>query len=253
MHTEGILVGCDQKQEWLLPWWWQHYSVHNHYPVIFVDFGMTQNALKWCLERGKCISIQSSKIDFSEVLPEKKESWEGHYGESVWLCRNAWFKKSLALLQSPFSIGIWIDLDCQINGSLEPLFHSLVFGSEIALAKEPEFIQKQDEAKGFLLPGEINYNSGVIVFRRQAKIIVQWARESFENPREYIGDQQALSRAIFQHRTPVIELPPIYNWCRVLGPNPEAVIYHFTGGKGKIEILQKVHPDLLRSIDFMNL
>ena len=72
---------------------------------------------------------------------------------SFWPCRNAWFKKPLACLQSPFEISLWIDLDCEVTGPLDVLYD--VYGSSIAMARYP---QKY-------IPYPI-YNSGVIVFRR---------------------------------------------------------------------------------------
>jgi hypothetical protein len=57
MSQSGIIVGCDANQEWLLPWWWDHYCKHNSYPVAFVDFGMSEAALAWCQEKGQCISL----------------------------------------------------------------------------------------------------------------------------------------------------------------------------------------------------
>ncbi len=59
--TKGILIGCDQNQEWMLEWWWAHYSRHNCYPVAFVDFGMSQEAKKWCQSKGHWISLDAPK------------------------------------------------------------------------------------------------------------------------------------------------------------------------------------------------
>lgn len=249
MSSEGIIVGCDQKQEWLLPWWWKHYSSHNTYPVAFADFGMSPNALTWCEARGTCIKVSPILVDECNIPASKKESWEDRFGNGIWFCRSTWFNKPLALQNSPFQVGLWLDLDCQVNGSLEPLFNSLVFGAEIALVKEPEFIQRIDQTEGVLLPGEVSYNSGVIVFRKNAKILELWAEEAFKNNAEHIGDQQALSRAIFLHRPSIADLSSYYNWVRGLGPNSRALIYHFTGGNGKMEILKVVDPSLIPLIE----
>ncbi len=72
--------------------------------------------------------------------------------------------------------------------------------------------------KGSLLPGEVNYNSGVIVFRKEASILHRFAEEASKNSAQYAGDQQAMCRAIFLHRPSLVELPQLYNWLRVLGP-----------------------------------
>lgn len=225
LETIGVVVGCDRKQEWLLPWWWSHYSAHNTHPVAFADFGMSDKALAWCKERGECIApVFPEAAEESAIATSLKQQWEERYGRGIWFCRSAWFKKPLAVLNSPFSIGLWLDLDCQVRGKLDPLFNSL-FGADIGLVREPGG------------PEEKNYNAGVIVFRKKAEILYRWAEEATEHNAHYAGDQEALCQAIMAHSPALIELPFHYNWLRVLGPNPDALIYHFTGGTGKLEIM----------------
>ncbi len=249
MNREGITVGCDHKQEWLLPWWWKHYSSHNTYPVAFADFGMSPKALAWCADKGICIEVPQATTNNNNIPAQKKESWERRFGNGIWFCRSSWFKKPLALQNSPFEVGIWLDLDCQVNGTLEPLFNSLAFGAEMGLVEEPPFIQRKNQEENSLLPGEVSYNSGVIVFRNDAKILKKWAEEAIHNSREHIGDQQALNRAIFNHSPSLVHLPTHYNWSRALGPNPDSLIYHFAGGDGKLELLKIVDPSLIPLIE----
>ena len=45
---DGVIVGSDYSQEWLLPWWWENYTKHNRYPVTFVDFGLSQEPIELC-------------------------------------------------------------------------------------------------------------------------------------------------------------------------------------------------------------
>ena len=240
MEKQGVIVGCDRNQEWLLPWWWEHYSACNSYPVVFMDFEMSKQALDWCRDRGQCLKPPLPNVaSESDISSFKKERWEARYGKGIWLSRSAWFKKPLALLHSPFSVGLWLDLDCQVNGLLEPFFNCLSFGAEIALVKEPTFIQDFERQQGFLLPEEIHYNSGVIAFQQDAPILHQWVKEALDNNQSYVGDQQALCRTIFSRQPHLIELPLSYNWPRILGPNPQALIYHYTGGAGKLEIMQQ--------------
>jgi len=238
MNREGIIIGSDRHQEWLLPWWWEHYSAFNSYPVAFVDFGMSEKALAWCHQKGQCIKLPPSNLNIAFPV-SVKEQWEARYGKGIWQCRPTWFKKPLALLESPFSIGLWIDLDCQIRDNLDPLFKCLLFNAEIALIQEPNFIQNLERECGFFLSEEVNYNSGVIVFHQNAPILHQWMKEIIEQNEKYVTDQHALCRAIFKYKPSLVELPLLYNWPRVLGPNPEAVIFHFCGGAGKIEIIKK--------------
>jgi len=236
----GIIVGCDSNQQWLLPWWWKHYSAHNSYPVAFVDFGMTQNGRSWCKEKGEYILLPPLDPLFSSmkpIPPSIKESWELRYGKKYWSSRCAWLKKPFALFQSPFDCGIWIDLDCQVKGTLEPIFHCLGFGTEFALSRDAE------QHRPLLLPGEVHYNSGVIAFRKRTKILQQW-REAIVAFKDLLpGDQEILSRAIFLHKPAVLELPFIYNWPKTFGANEHSIIDHFFGGQGKLDILHSIGVD----------
>ncbi len=237
---QGILVGCNTHQQWLLPWWWKHYRRHNAYPVAFVDFGMTKEAACWCKERGIYIPFSFSLPDLlnkETCSGSIKESWEDRYGKGFWIRREAWFKKPFSLLLSPFSTGIWIDLDCQIEGSLECLFSFMNFGAEIAVVKD------RQQYLDFMIEEEVQYNSGVIAFRKEAGILEQWVDASVTSQHILPGDQETLSRAIFLHRPHLIELPPVYNWYYSYGPNEHAVIRHFCGGPGKIELLKSFIPE----------
>lgn len=237
-NTQGIVVGCDLHQQWLLPWWWKNYSSHNSDPVLFVDFGMSKEALAWCQERGECATLPSTDLPLSlekDVPSSTKAAWEERYGEGVWMRRRAWFKKPSSLLLSPFSLGIWIDVDCQVRGNVGPIFNSLIFGAEIALAKD-----RYEDAD---LSGEVIYNSGVIAFRQEAAILLKWQEIALLHEKELPGDQEALSRAIFQNKPALVVLPPIYNWRRTYGPNEEALIYHYSSGPGKIELMKNFSPE----------
>ncbi len=240
---KGIIVGCDQNQEWLLPWWWKHYSKHNHYPVAFVDFGLSKEAKDWCKQRGLYIDLTSADTSTFVQKPnaEIQKKWEARYGDAIWAERLAWFKKPFACLSSPFALTLWLDLDCQVRGSLDPLFHSLGLGIEIALRRESESIQQLHQQLEFILPGEINYNSGVIAFSHSSSIIQQWTELAVQHNELFISDQQALSRAIFLHKPIILDLPNEFNWSVAEGYHEPATIHHFHGGLLKMEIVKSIN------------
>ena len=136
---DGLIVASDITQEWLLPWWWGHYSLHNSYPVTFVDLGMSQEMRAWCKERGNFITLGVPDI-FVKVKEEIKDplvrDWESLYGRKFWPRRHAWFKKPMACLKSPYLRTIWCDLDCEVRGPLQALFDFCENSSGIALAHE---------------------------------------------------------------------------------------------------------------------
>lgn len=238
---EGILVASDRHQEWLLPWWWEHYSKHNTYPVAFVDFGMSPTALAWCQSKGMCISLSTPPLQ--EVSQTHKEQWETCAGSGIWSMRAAWFKKPYAFLQTPFPLTCWIDLDCEIRGSLSPLFTTLSLGADLALVKEREIDRANRIYFEMIYPDESIYNSGVVAFRKEAPILSHWLDISIRENGRFMGDQDALSRAIYLTQPPIVELSPLYNWKWALGPNPEAIIVHYLAS-AKLEILKQLHPEL---------
>ena len=200
---------------------------------------MSEEAVSWCKERGECVPLSLSPYHISsesEISPVIKSFWEERYGTGFWIRRSSWFKKPVSLLHSPFSTGIWIDIDCQINANLETLFQSMSLDAEIAVSR--------DRLQGIscLAAQEIHYNSGVIVFQKGAPILDHWVQTSMETEHLLPGDQETLSRAIHLFKPNVIELPAIYNWYRTYERNDKAVIHHFCGGLGKIEILRSFSP-----------
>lgn len=242
MSEMGVIVGCDRTLECLLPWWWEHYSTHNPFAVAFADFGMSPEALAWCQQKGPCLTIAKPSPHKREQIPLPQQIlWEKLYGNGIWQLRDAWFLKPQALIHSPFSIGLWIDLDCQILGSLEPLFNALMGGMDIGLVKEPQEVQRGLAQLNVLNDQESYYNSGVILFRQHAPILYHWAQEVLENHTLHTGDQGALCRALFHHPTPLIELPALFNWLTRLGPNPQARILHFSGQE-KLKIFKMLAP-----------
>ncbi len=231
---EGVIIGSDLTQEWILPWWWHHYKKSNQYPVTFIDFGMSSNAKAWCQTRGELIRLPVADIfvaEKHEIEPSSVHSWEGTFGNDFWIRRNAWFKKPLACLLSPYHTSIWIDLDCEIRGSIQTLFNYADHPSGIALAKDIH--DPIGSGKG--------YNSGVIVFKHGIPLIETWADEAFDANHLYAGDQDILTSIIVDKNLAISELPLIYNWSRYSKENPDALIYHWHGRHGKTVIAKDLY------------
>jgi hypothetical protein len=222
IETDGVIVGCDQTQEWLLPWWWDHYRKHNAYPVAFVDLGMSFSAKEWCKKQGEYIHLPVADIfvaERSEIDPSLVQQWEKVF-VNFWEPRNAWFKKPLACLQSPFRRTIWIDLDCEVRGSIEGLF-PLCDSSGLAIGR-----------------GEESYNTGVIAFIRNLKLIKAWAELAFSRNHEAVSDEDLLNDLLRSSDFTVF--PPIYNWSRCWNNNPDAILLHWHGNYGKIAIAHQI-------------
>ncbi len=224
---DGIVVGCDQYQEWLLPWWWKHYCSFSSYPVAFADFGMSKEAISWCEKKG--IYIPLPEIAYRHMT--QSGSLKDRYGNICDTMRSAWLKKPIALKHSPFERSLWLDLDCELRGDITPLFHLLSLGCDIALAQDEQDVDGSAQ-------GEIQYNSGVIATVQASPIIDHW----IDAIKKYdlAGDQEYLSRAIYDNKTPVTLLPQTYNWFFRLGECKEAVIFHYSSGRGKNAILHSL-------------
>jgi len=223
-NENGILVGADQTQEWILPWWWNQYKKDNNKPVAFVDFGLSFEKKDWCRERGELIPLRL--FDFAaekeEMDPYFVKDLEDEFGSLFWNCRSAWFKKPFACLQTPFKKTIWIDIDCEIRCNLDPLFEY----DGVAMAKDqspPDY--------PFLV-----YNSGVMVFERDLPLIEFWADGAWNRNGQFRGDQELLSALIAEKNILVSELPPEYNWMRINHDHSKAQILHWHGVIGKSEI-----------------
>ncbi|MBS0624597.1 MAG: hypothetical protein JSS32_00930 [Verrucomicrobia bacterium] len=224
-ECDGVVVGCDQSQEWILPWWWENYQRHNSHPVAFVDLGMSLSAKEWCKSKGTYIHLPIADIfvaEKSEIDPTLVQQWESTF-VNFWEPRNAWFKKPSACLQSPYRRSVWIDLDCEIKSSIEPLFAFADHPSGLALGR----IEKR------------GYNSGVVAFRRNLDLIERWAELAFTKNHQAVSDEDILNEAIVG-RT-IGELPSIYNWSRCWEENRDTVILHWHGNKGKQVIAYQIH------------
>lgn len=243
MLTQGIIVAATHHIEWLIPWWWYNYRAHNDLPVVFIDLGMTKKAQDWCKERGTLLPLDvpdSLVFPKEAVDPILASKWEQIIGSGVWDVRLKWFKKPFAFRKSPFEKSLWIDLDCEVRASLRPFFSFLEDESSLALAREPEPLQKGLQSLGFTLPNEITYNSGVVLYRKEDPFLSRWEEEVKQRNHLHIGDQEALSRILFQENFLFKELPIEYNWDRGLGPNPQALIFHWHGQKGKQLIAEQI-------------
>lgn len=240
----GVICAADRSQEWLLPWWWERYSEHNNFPVTFFDFGMTEEAREWCKKKG---DLSPAVIDTSFVAPRSAiddalaKEWEGFYGWTVWNSRPSWFKKPFAYLKSPYQKGIWLDLDCEVLGSIDPLFSLCNAKNPLAMAKEytTEHLHHSD-------PG-MRFNGGVVVFQHGAPIIEQWAEGALKRNHLIWSDDMLLSQLIVEQKLQVAEIPADYNWRFAKGFNLGAVVLHWVGSGGKAYIRQ--HGGLKPALD----
>lgn len=228
--TRGVLVGCDYSQEWMLPWWWQHFCKYNTESVAFVDLGMSLQAREWCASHGKLIPLDAPK-DFVMPRPlidkELIAKWESEKGETIWKSRLQWFRKPFAMLQTPFEETIWLDLDCEVVGSIAPLFNKVHPHTGIALA--PESCAYAEEPV---------YSTAVVAYFVSAPILKYWADNCIRLNDCFVSDQEVLSFLINGENIEVSEFSGNYNWHFHCGININATIFHWQGEWGK-EVIRR--------------
>jgi len=239
----GVIVASDERQEWLLPWWFENYAKHNTFPITFIDLGLSPEGKEFCIERGELVSIPDySALGLKEETdPEKALFWERTYGtRSWWSKRECWHKKPIALLQTPYEHTLWLDTDCEVRGNLDPVFDIVATSGAIVICEETEETQAFDREQGNIFPDEILFNSGVIGFVRGSAYIMEWAGATLSKHGSYWGDQDLLSRLIYENKWPVQILDPMYNWRELAkGKHPDVKISHWLGEKGKFFISMK--------------
>lgn len=196
---DGVVVGCDVKQEWMLEWWWKHYSKYNDYPVTFANFGMSNKKIDWCSSRGVVIDLSFN-------------------------INKTWFKKPLAILNTLYNRCIWIDLDCEIRDDISKLFEHAESGIGVTIDPHTAVCKNENPVA-----------SGVIVVKHGNPVIVEWAKKCL-HLNGYIGDQDVFNDIIKDNRELLSIMPPEYQWLRLDGDKPNVIMMHWTGPRGKDKI-----------------
>ena len=176
-------------------------------PVVVADFGLAKKMRKSLPEDIEIIHIGR--------LPDMR----------------TWFMKPQAMLSSPYKYTCWLDLDCEVKKPIDDIFQ-----------------YAQDEKLG--LTGDAYakkkkwafWQSGVVVFKDKPKILEEWCKRSLQGLDR--GDMEALHSLIGESEEHVISMPAEYQWLRLdikyKGFNRDAKIVHWTGPRGKEEIIIKI-------------
>lgn len=224
---QGILTGCDTRHEWMLKWWWKSYKKTNTHPVTFIDFGMSKAAKIWCAKQGEVIPLRKKHL-----MPAP--AWISSY---AYIKRQTWLSKPAALLKTPYEKTIWIDMDAEVKRPLNDLF-TLCPEKTFALCYELPF-RAQAERKSQLIPKKApSFNTGVIVYPRKAPLLTLWEKETRKT--SSLGDQDLLSRLIFEKNISIELLPSKFNKIHPMVDEGEVVIYHYASKLGQLALLEKL-------------
>lgn len=207
-YDKAFITGCDKRTEWMLEWFVNNYKKHNDAPMIFANFGVSDEMLE---------KIYQEKM-FHAVVNLSKAPEEG------------WFKKPLAMYNCPAKDKIWLDTDCEIKANLDEMF-DLLEPNKLSMVKDHPWTKRR---------GEVWHNSGVVGIIGKPKILQDWMIEIRNRPT--VGDQETLHAML----NPILkiryinELPHKYNVLRIDlidgKETQDAAIIHWTGRKGKDHI-----------------
>jgi len=203
-YENCVITGFDSKAEWMFEWWVHNMRVHSpRTKVLVCDFGMSEEMKKRVI--GPVMDLTGT--------PDK-----------------GWFNKPIAMINSPAKKTIWIDIDCEIKASVEPLF-KLLEPNKLAMVEDKPWTKRR---------GELWHNSGVVGFIGKPNILHQWCNAIRKNPE--VGDQEVLHSLLnpITKMTYVKDLPFEWNVMRLATDhddyNGPIKIQHHTGEKGKDKI-----------------
>jgi len=236
MQENGVLTGCDLNQEWMLKWWWNHYTKQNAHPVAFCDFGMSKSARLWCEKNG--IILFCPPLTLKTPSPTLKAKWTYlHTNEK----RKPWFQKPQFFRQTPFQNTIWIDLDCEVRKNLTPLFTLLQNAPSGFVISEdlPRATQARKEKK-ILSEDQKAYMAGVVAFKKTSLLIQKWADACAEQNDQFYSDQDVLNHLLYKDPVPITLLESHFHFLPFEGCKQEndPMIYHHALLQGKLNILQ---------------
>lgn len=217
----GIILGANQGSEWLIPWWKNSFFKHNDLPITFFDFGLS-------LQSKKLVDSFAQRVELSldnafikskkSIEPSLIARWEDLYGDVLWTSRLGWFLKPFALEKAPYKLNLWLDLDCEVCGSLLDMQNLLSPSQTLSIAKDPS--------------RKHIYNSGVILFKNNCSLISDWANACYETNHLFVSDDEVLSNLLKEEQKTLRILPETYHFV----PNnydENALIVHWMANWGK--------------------
>ena len=206
LYDEAFLTGCDANHEWMLEWFFKNYQKHVKSPIVFANFGLSEDGLKTVRKYAHA------------VMDLTKTSEQG------------WFKKPLSMLKCPAKKTVWIDLDCEIREDISDLFQKLVV-NKLSMVEDKPWTKRRQE---------LWHNSGIVGFIDKPVILYKWVEAVKDNPQ--VGDQEVL-HSILNPITKIGNINDLPNEYNVMRLQPELDNYngpikvmHWTGPKGKEKI-----------------
>lgn len=215
--TRAFLTGCDSKTEWMLEWFVKHYRKHNNTPMIFANFGVSDD-----------MRSKLGMFGFAEIMDMPEQVGKG------------WFYKPRAMLNAAKLADevCWLDTDIHIQGDMSDIFR-YVENNKLCMCEDRGWSVRFKEKW---------HNSGVVAFRGVPNILREWEKECSNRPKQ--GDQEVLHEMVrhipLQREINISDAPCKFNWLRLDildGRDGPKVAMHWTGHKGKLHIQKMMYND----------
>ena len=218
MSEKGVLIASNEDYHCFVRSWYREYIIFNTLPITIIDFGMTTAQLKWCEGKMDIIPChENSHIHpIEDISKERLASWDKLYChglkiEDFWTNRKAFHQKARSLKLTPYNETLWLDLDCQVRGNIEELFHYAAKPPHFSLAENKKTKFRILWRLGIVPEGSPAYNSGVIVYKKNCPIMEELAEVSLQHDDLFYGDQDILNSLIYEKNIQFDPLPEKFN------------------------------------------
>lgn len=164
MFQKAILTGCSSKYEENIPWWISKIRKQTDIPLIFADFGLSTEAKNFV--KKNCQGVLNFNVSSENFF---------------WGLKQIAFSACTDIAEKL----LWIDQDCEIIGSIEPLFELCSLDTDFCISKDLPTLRYPNEEKIY----HNQFQAGLFLSSPKHPIIQEWKRllETENN------DQKAIS------------------------------------------------------------
>lgn len=231
LFPQGVITGANFEQEWMLPAWFDSYKKYNDSPILFIDFGMSESAKRWCKKRGELITLTPQKTPLKQSIAQ-------HIPDAILEKRAVWFQKPKALLSTLFKKSIWVDVDVLFFGTVQPIFDLIKDLNALAMRKEIAIRADSERSLNLVPQKATSYNTGVVAYMWGCLPIAQWCENLDICCKSHLGDQDSFSTFLYKSGAPVILLPEYMHQIHPEEKSHRSIIYHFASSAGKNAFLE---------------